>query len=79
MRKIIFRALGVGLMIGGFVFLIGSSYEKYQSAKTETFDTISVDEALDYFQECKFKRDGLFRSREHSFGAWELECKWREE
>ncbi len=75
------RLKAPGLLIVVLVCLAAGTIvlEARPTRHVDTLDTISVDVALDYFQACKLKRGGLFRSREHSFGAWELECKWREE
>ncbi len=86
MRKIIVRSLGVGLMTGGFAWLVITAYEKLEAAyedlsprKTESFYTESVHEARVFSRECLDRPDSTLDPHQYTFCAWYLTCKWREE
>ncbi len=73
-----FAAIFIALMIvfgliGAVVFIDG------RSGKTESFYTESAHEARVFSRECLDRPDSVLGVLEHSFGAWELFCKWSEE
>ncbi len=76
---LIVRLLLAGLTIAVIMYFLADVHQNIQTRKTESFYTESVDEARRFSKQCYARNSSVLGVLEHSFGAWELFCKWREE